>query len=44
MRSSTDHVHEGHDQTAHPSTNAPVADGPLDAPREMEASFEEIER
>jgi hypothetical protein len=44
MSSSTDHVHEGHDQTAHPSTDAPVADGPLDTPREMEASFEEIER
>jgi hypothetical protein len=44
MSSTTDHVHEGRDQTAHPSTDAPVADGPLDAPREMEASFEEIER
>jgi hypothetical protein len=44
MRSTTDHVHEGRDQTAPPSTDAQVADGPLDAPRETEASFEEIER
>jgi hypothetical protein len=44
MSSTTDHVREGHDQTAAPSTNAQVADGPLDAPRGTEASFEEIER
>ena len=44
MRSTTDHAHEGHDQTASPSTDAQVPDGPLDASREMEASFEEIER
>jgi hypothetical protein len=44
MSSITDPVHEGRDQIAHPSTDAPVADGPLDNPRELEASFEEIER
>ena len=44
MSSTTDHVHEGRDQTSSPSTDAQVADGPLDAPRETEASFEEIER
>jgi hypothetical protein len=44
MSSPTDHIHEGRDQTARPSTDAPVADGHLDTPREMEASFEEIER
>lgn len=44
MRSTTDHVHEGRDQTARPSTDVPVADDHLDTPREMEASFEEIER
>jgi hypothetical protein len=44
MSSTTDHVHEGRDQTAFPSTDAQVADGPLDAPQETEASFEEIER
>jgi hypothetical protein len=44
MSSTTDHVHEGCVQTAHPSTDVPVADDPLDAPRETEASFEEIER
>ena len=40
----TDHVHEGRDQIAHPSTDAQVLDGPLDASQETEASFEEIER
>jgi hypothetical protein len=44
MSSTTDHVHGGRDQTAHPSTEAQVPDGPLDASRETEASFEEIER
>jgi hypothetical protein len=44
MRSTTDHVHEGRDQTAHPPTDERVPDGPMDAPRETEASFEEIER
>jgi hypothetical protein len=44
MSSTTDHVHEGCDETAHPSTDAQVEDDPLDAPRETEVSFEEIER
>jgi hypothetical protein len=44
MRSTTDHVHEGHDQTAPPPTDAQGPEGTLDAPPEMEASFEEIER
>ena len=45
MSSTTDHVHEGCDETAHPSTDARVArDDPLDAPPETEVSFEEIER
>jgi len=45
MRSTTDHVHEGHDQTApaSPDTWGPD-DGTMDAPPETEASFEEIER
>jgi hypothetical protein len=42
--STTDHIHEGRDQIAHSSTDAQVPDGPLDASRETEASFEEIER
>jgi hypothetical protein len=44
MRSTTDHVHEGRDQTAHPSTDAQVPNETVDAPRDVEASFEEIER
>jgi hypothetical protein len=44
MSSTTDHVNKGHDQTAQPSSAAPVTGGHLDTPREMEASFEEIER
>jgi len=44
MRSTTDPVHEGRDQTAHPPTDERVPDGPMDAPPETEASFEEIER
>jgi hypothetical protein len=44
MRSITDYVHEGRHQTAPPSPEAQAADGPLDAPRETEATFEEIER
>jgi hypothetical protein len=44
MSSTTDPVHEGHDQPAHPPTDARVPDDTLDAPRETEASFEEIER
>jgi len=44
MSSTTDHVHEGHDQTtpALPELRGP--DGTMDAPPETEASFEEIER
>jgi hypothetical protein len=42
--STTDYIHEGRDPIAHPSTDAQVPDGPLDASRETEASFEEIER
>jgi hypothetical protein len=44
MSSPTDHVHEGRDQTAPPPTDARVPDDTMDAPRETEASFEEIER
>jgi hypothetical protein len=44
MCSTTDHVHQGHDQTAHPPADAQVPEGTMDAPPEMEASFEEIER
>jgi hypothetical protein len=44
MSSTTDHVNEGRDQTAHPPTDAQVPDGTMDAPRETDASFEEIER
>jgi hypothetical protein len=44
MSSTTDHVHEGRDQTAFPSTDAREPEGIMDAPRETEASFEEIER
>ena len=44
MRSITDPGTEGHDQTAHLPTDGRGPDGTLDAPRETEASFEEIER
>jgi hypothetical protein len=44
MRSTTDHVHEGRDQTAHPSTDAQVPDETMDAPRDMGTFFEEIQR
>jgi hypothetical protein len=44
MSSTTDPVHEGRDQTVSPSSDAQAANSPLDAPPEMEASFEEIER
>ena len=43
MSSTTDHGHEGHDQTA-PLTDARGPEGTTDAPPEMEDSFEEIER
>ncbi len=44
MSSTTDHVHEGRDQTAHPPTDERGPEGTMDAPPETEASFEEIER
>jgi hypothetical protein len=44
MSATTDHVHEGRDQTASPATDAREPDGALAAPRETEDSFEEIER
>jgi hypothetical protein len=44
MRSTTDQIHEGHDQTAPRPTDARGPEGPIDAPPETEASFEEIER
>jgi hypothetical protein len=44
MSSTTDHVHEEPDQTAHPSADAQVPEGTMYAPPETEASFEEIER
>jgi hypothetical protein len=44
MSETTDHGHEGCDQTAHPPTDARESEGSMDAPPETEASFEEIER
>jgi hypothetical protein len=44
MRSTTDHAHEGHDQTAPPLTTAREPEGTMDAPPETEASCEAIER
>ena len=44
MSAPTDHAHEDHDQTAPPPTDARGSEGTMDAPRDMEASFEEIER
>jgi hypothetical protein len=44
MRSTTDHVNEERNQTTRPATDERVPDGTMDAPRETEASFEEIER
>jgi hypothetical protein len=44
MRSTTDHVHEGHDQTAPPLTDARGPEDTMYVPPETEASFEEIER
>jgi hypothetical protein len=44
MRLTTDHVHEGRDQTALPPTDARGPEGMMYAPRETEASCEEIER
>ena len=44
MSSATDDAREEHDQTAPASPHAREPEGMIDAPREMEASFEEIER
>jgi hypothetical protein len=44
MGSTTDHVNEERNQTAPPATDEHVPDGTMDAPRETDASFEEIER
>jgi hypothetical protein len=44
MSSTTDHVHEGHDQITPASPDARGPDGTMDAPREAEASLEGIER
>ena len=44
MSSTTDHIHEGHDQTAPASPETWGPEGTMDAPPETEASFEEIER
>ena len=44
MRSTTDHVHAERDQSKLPPTDARGPEGTMDAPPEMEASFEDIER
>jgi hypothetical protein len=44
MSAPTDHVHEDRDRTAPPSPEARGSEGTMDASRETEASFEEIER
>jgi hypothetical protein len=44
MRSTTDDVNEGHDQTAPASAHAHEPEGMIDAPQETEASCEAIER
>jgi hypothetical protein len=44
MSETTDHGHEGGDQTARPPTDAREPEGMMDAPPETEASFEEVER
>jgi hypothetical protein len=44
MSSTTDHVHEAHDQITPPPTDARGPEGTTDAPPEMEASCEAIER
>jgi hypothetical protein len=44
MSWTTDHVHDGHDHTAPPLTDARRPEGTMYAPPETEASFEEIER
>jgi hypothetical protein len=44
MSSTTDHVNEERNQTTPPLANEHVPDSTMDAPRETDASFEEIER
>jgi hypothetical protein len=44
MSAHTDHITEGHDQTAPPPTDARGPEGTVYAPPETEASCEEIER
>jgi hypothetical protein len=44
MSSTTDHGHKGHDQPVHPLTDDRGPEATMYAPRETEASFEEIER
>jgi hypothetical protein len=44
MHAPTDHLNTTHDQTAPSSTDAQGPEGTREAPRETEASFEEIER
>jgi hypothetical protein len=44
MSATTDHGHEGHDQTAPPPTEARGLEGTMDAPPETEVSCEAIER
>jgi hypothetical protein len=44
MSAPTDPIHEGHDQTAPPPTDARGLEGTMYAPPETEESFEEIER
>jgi hypothetical protein len=44
MSWTTDDVPEERDPTAHPPPEARGSEGTMDAPREIEASFEEIER
>jgi hypothetical protein len=44
MRSITDHVHVGRDQTVLPLTEAQGPERPMDAPPEREDSYEAIER
>jgi hypothetical protein len=44
MGSTTDHITEGRDQTAPPPTDERVPDETMNAPRETDTSFEEIER
>jgi hypothetical protein len=44
MRLNTDHVKESINKTAQPPLDERVSDGAIDTPREMDPSFEEIER